>query len=380
MTSHDIKIALELSPAFYEATLDPDRWPTVLNRLRKEFDADVGQLTYANLSVPEVIMSYQSGLTKEQFDRWLAFDDHEHGDPRNRLAFRSPNKPTHCRLLVSEEEFHASSIYRNVLKQIGLEYTMGVIIPFEDQNWGVVLSLLRKAGTPGFSDEDLERLHLYLPHLRQSALVAGKMHMQQAFSDVFTKAFDELRLATMILNGNKVLQYANPAAQALLQSGTALWVSQGRVVPADHSVAPKFSSLVFRGTSSEPCNARKETSHLVIPRTDGGPSLYASITPVANSPKLAGLPLQSNFYCVVFVNDPSARYETTAEHLQRLYGLTNTEAEIMQHYGHGKNVREISELGNRSQETVRTHLKAVRDKSSARSQADIVRIVTNLSS
>jgi DNA-binding CsgD family transcriptional regulator len=64
--------------------------------------------------------------------------------------------------------------------------------------------------------------------------------------------------------------------------------------------------------------------------------------------------------------------------LQRLFGLTAAEATVMAEIAAGARPAEIAEASGRSLETVRTHLKALYDKTGAKSQADLVRLTVSV--
>lgn len=370
----DTETALGISPAFYEAALHPDRWPAVLERMRHVFDADVAQIVFTKLTTAKILMSFQSGAPPEVMKRWLALN-HAEDDPRTMPGLQILNKPAHCRQLVTTEEFHNSLIYKEIFVPFGFEYTMFVTVPLETQDWGFVVGFIRSPNKPIWSEAELGVFQLYVPHLRQAAALAGRLYYDNQLLSAFATAFDGVRLATLIVDRHGGLQYANEPARRLLEAGTAIWRSNGHVAPVDPTAAARFREFV----SDSATGLETGTNHMVIPRSDGGASLYATVSKIDDSVSPSRFPLSELVYAVVFLNDPSETYETHSEMLQRLFGLTRTEAGIMAAYADGSSAPTIAQMVGRSLETVRSHLKSIRNKTGVRTQAEIVRLVAGLS-
>jgi DNA-binding CsgD family transcriptional regulator len=77
---------------------------------------------------------------------------------------------------------------------------------------------------------------------------------------------------------------------------------------------------------------------------------------------------------LVFITDPEANLSQPTV-LQHLYGFTPAEAQIATQLASGMGVKEIAENLKVRQNTVRIHLKNIYDKTGARRQAELVRLV-----
>ena len=75
----------------------------------------------------------------------------------------------------------------------------------------------------------------------------------------------------------------------------------------------------------------------------------------------------------MLIIDPEHEPEPAAALLRRLYGLTNTEAEVALRIVRGADLKQISDELSVSVTTVRTHLQHIFDKTDTHRQAELVR-------
>lgn len=104
-----------------------------------------------------------------------------------------------------------------------------------------------------------------------------------------------------------------------------------------------------------------------LPRRDALP-LIATVTPLATE---ATGPIGA----LVLLHDPEATPRPAADLLRHAFGLTAAEAEVAQALVAGATPREVAEERGVSPNTVRTLLARVLDKTGARRQADLVRLL-----
>jgi DNA-binding CsgD family transcriptional regulator len=78
---------------------------------------------------------------------------------------------------------------------------------------------------------------------------------------------------------------------------------------------------------------------------------------------------------VIYVTDPDRPQETHSELLQRLFGLTPTEAKLTAQLVLGHSLDEASEILGVAKSTSRTHLLSIFSKTSTNRQADLIKAV-----
>ena len=80
---------------------------------------------------------------------------------------------------------------------------------------------------------------------------------------------------------------------------------------------------------------------------------------------------------MIFITDPEAQSEAPAEVLQSLYGLTPAEAKLAALLAQGKSLTEAATELHVTQNTARTHLKHIFQKTGVNRQSELVKLILN---
>lgn len=81
---------------------------------------------------------------------------------------------------------------------------------------------------------------------------------------------------------------------------------------------------------------------------------------------------------LLFFRDPDAVPRGQADLLRRAYGLSPMEARLVLALAEGKSLKEVAQERATSYETVRSHIRRILQKTGARRQVDLVRMVHKL--
>jgi DNA-binding CsgD family transcriptional regulator len=373
----EVETALRITPSFYDAALNPERWPAVLERMMTVADADVAQFNVGR-SLHEPLATYAVGVDQVMRRRWLDFPHNPGDDPRNPGLVRNLNKPVHCRQLVTDEVFHNSKIYKELMEPIGIDATMVLSSHFETARVLFVLGLFRKKGRPYWTDFDLQKMQLYMPHFRKACEVAAHFYNERDLAKAFRAAFDHIGLATMIVDRHAALQYANPAANALLEAGDGVWNNSGKVAAIDSESARAFEEKVLDVAVASPEFPAVGDDNVVIKRPGRESNLLATVRPVSAKAAPELLLVPDTAYAIVYLNDPEQRYETDAERLQRLYALTETETRLVQALTQGASLKGYAAAAGVTEGTARVQLKSIFDKTGTHRQAELVALLARL--
>ncbi|MBP7001098.1 hypothetical protein [Amaricoccus sp.] len=374
MEAADLETALAITPRFYPAALDFDLWPDILKDLNVVFGARASNLNLGHITRNELIASAQHGVDDGVMARFLGIENHLEADPRLQKTLHLPNRPLFERQVISEAEWHASRMYREVMLPAGLDSTLATHMVVEEEGVSALVGFIRGVGDPPFVDADIQRFHLYLPHFREAMRCAARMHRAEAGRGALAELFDWMRVATVVTDRLGAVKHLNAAARELIAEGDGLVRAQDRLVAVDRNADRELRDAILRAiAASGPDPAR---TLVRIPRRRHATDLLVSVARVrAGSGSRASMP---RLLAALFVLDPERRYEGDAEALQRLFGLTRAEAAVMVAIGSGQRPREAGAALGRSYETVRSQLKAVYAKTGAASQADLVGLVQAL--
>lgn len=371
----DLARALEITPHFYRAALDPSVWSSILPQFADAMGSPVAQFSLADSRSATTLSAFQHGISDEAMRAWLAIEDHEAIDPRIEKARGLPNRPHTERDLMSEAEWHASTIFREFLSRFGFDSTLVAYTSLEEEGVVGLLCVIREIGAQPFSAADYERFHLYLPHFREAMRVASRLYRVEARNRSYEALFDQLRIGAVATNRFGEVTYANEPARRLLDAPGGVSVSHGKLV-AEASDDTRLLHARLFDAALKAANGDGKRQLIRVTRRDRGSDLLLSVTPIPLD--TSETPLGHDLHAAVFLYDPEEVYEGDVEAFQRLYGLTHAQACVMQCIGSGLGAREAANRLAIGYETVRTHLKAVYQKTGVSSQSDLTRLVHSL--
>lgn len=201
----------------YAAALDPIKWNGFLTSLATQFEAQnafVCEVEYRERNLAYVGLP-QPGRARIPVQRYETLIEE---DPRTH-AFRSSGvQPVHCRMATTTERLHASRVYREYLKPLGIEYTMVVVLPMRD---GVTrdLGLTRGATGRPFDENDRALMSRLVPHVERAFTINGALEtkLAEARRSAYVQSADQ-----RLLEQRLELSPAQAQLAALLYDGLSL--------------------------------------------------------------------------------------------------------------------------------------------------------------
>lgn len=164
------------------------------------------------------------------------------------------------------------------------------------------------------------------------------------------------------------ISFTTEAAEAMLRLADGIGVWRGRLSSRGRAAGLEEA---IRATLSDPlAQTGRPPRTVLLPRRDALP-LLAIVTPLATEATGA-------LGALVLLHDPQATLRPATALLRHAFGLTAAEAAVAQGVVAGATLREIAEDRQVSLNTVRTLLSRVLDKTGARRQADLVRLLMPL--
>jgi DNA-binding CsgD family transcriptional regulator len=224
--------------------------------------------------------------------------------------------------------------------------------------------------------EVAERLRLLIPLLERGFDTRQRLDEQRAGLEA---VLERVRTAVFTLGGDMSLQYANPAGEALLRRAdglvlkgrfvTARWTTDARALTA----AAMFPPGVRAGEAS-PVSAQGRV--VTIRRTGNLAPYRATLLPLRRERAIHALtPLAE---ILLFIDDPdTADVATPADEalFRQAFRLTPAEARLAACLASGESLASAAETYGITRNTARAQLQAIFDKTEARRQSDLVRLL-----
>ncbi len=279
--------------------------------------------------------------------------------------------------LVSDEEFTRSSFYQDLLAKIDIGRLLaGVILTPDDNNGKLVVIAAHNPLSRPFSEAQAEKLHLLMPHLSRSLGIFLKLRAAEIGSANKLSALDAVPDGLMLFDGNLNINYANKAALRILRQGRALRINQvpgaRTLVARDPRLQEKINKAISAATSLSQYGGQHYAEPIVITRGPEGSAITLNVSSLARQHELTG---EREACAIALICASDGPADMDSQVLEEAYGLTQAEIRVAHLLVEGDSLKTIASLLGITENTVRSHVKNIYQKTNARSRAKLVRLL-----
>ncbi|WOK35929.1 hypothetical protein [Sphingomonas sp. C3-2] len=205
-------------------------------------------------------------------------------------------------------------------------------------------------------------------HLR----LLWQMQREQLRSRVFSQSLDLFDFGMVLLDRHGAVHFANSRATALLDHGDGLRRAGNSITVPDFDAAVRMQAAIQHlgqciETGAQPDFGR---ACVILIRRPDGRALIATLTHIAATQQG-----QDDGAILLFLLDPDIDAQPMVAALCRAYGLTATEASLVQHLVHGSTIEKAAKLMRIQPLTARAYLKQIFIKTGTHRQVDLVRTI-----
>jgi DNA-binding CsgD family transcriptional regulator len=272
-----------------------------------------------------------------------------------------------------QESFFGSIFYNDFLKAKGICQIAGLpticaLGVFD------ALSIFRGPSENKFDAETFAMLKMLSPHIQTALTMRRKLASLQSRVTGLEDALDSVAVGLVLLDSRAKCVLANKSAQKLLDRRSGLFLDNSALCASSVVESEKLRGLIASAISAEQPTNPSLNRAMLISRSEQKP-LQVLVAPLrretTNPPRDA--------VAIVFVNDPDEKTIAPADVLQALFSLTVAEARLACTLLEGSSLSDAAELHRVSQETVRTQLKSIFQKTGTRRQGELVRVLSQFS-
>jgi DNA-binding CsgD family transcriptional regulator len=345
------------------AALDPAQWSGVV--------ADLARLCGAHAGIIyefDRVRGKSAVMGALGIDPSLAelYERHYHSvDPWNRHAMSAQTgRVTLTHEIIRDSDFQRSEFYQDHLRLSGIFYALGSVVERTTDRM-VVFGVQCGHRRGPFTREAANMVEMVTPHLRQAHLTQRTLRTVTQMCATLTETLHLIASPVLIVDGGGRLQFANRAAETLLNAGDGLRLNRGAVAPSSREQAKLFTqtlATLARGADA----ARAPTDDIAVQRPAGSRPLLLrfSVLPHGESgdgPRIA-----------IFI-DLATGVARSIDRLQRTLRLTKAEARLLEGLVAGESLADLSEKQRVSVNTLRVHLSRLFQKTGTHRQAELVR-------
>ena len=355
----------------YDAAVDPLLWPIFLERLRTRLGAEF--VSIVAIHKPTVRVTH---VHHTQWDAAAISDLANHQlvrvPMREKILFGMLDTPVSTLQLMPEDEFQRSSFHRDWVAPNGLRDGSTTLIADMAEELISIGFVTSQQRDPVSADE-MMLVRRLSPHLRRAFMIGETLERTRWGAEAALAALSGIATPIVICDATGCLVFANPAGEETLRDQGPLLVRHGLVEPRSLSVRASFSEALRRAASSDLALGRRGVG---VPLAAQPEVAYAYILPLlsAGVRRVSSQPLVA-----IFLSTHKGRALPEDAILMTLFNLTPTEARIMSRIGDGESPAALKEDFGISANTVKTHLARIFAKTGCGRQADLVRLMSELS-
>jgi DNA-binding CsgD family transcriptional regulator len=364
---------LDLVGAIYDAALDAQLWPDVLNRIGDAvggpqvmfgiYDPAIG---IVNLLAPRI----DPELTRSLVD-WA---------PRNPLLplgiGQPPGKVFTCGDFITREEFIDTAFYQEWWRPAGYDtepLTTNLLVD------GAASGIFTSYGLLNRSPFDSSQKRLFAAlaqHLVRAVALQRRVYHLTIANERPLTGLDGLQQGFLLVDAEARPLFVNRAARALLDSRDGLRLEAGALSASDADGRRALRGLI-KSCAGDASAVTGSGGDVALPRGAERLPLDVVVTPVKQEAATAIIPwtFSQRAVAIVLVSDPEREIQARVEGLRQRFGFTPAEAAFALEIVKGDGRQAAADRLGITVGTARSHLSSIFDKTGSRRQAELVRLL-----
>lgn len=362
---------------FYRAAVGTVPWGEALLPLQQAMGAWIVQLHAVDLSQGSVVFSYEVGEASAEGTLDYLRTYHRIDPRAEYLLSLKPGAWVNCWEHFDDEYVASSPFYQEFLLPYGGRYASGTKL-LEDGPVNVILGIHRGLGQVPLDASEIGMCQRLARHLSE-ALKIFRTHMAGVSASILgTEIINRLRAPVVLIDDQRKLLHANPAATALLGESSLLAVSGGhlycRKPREDNALLVALRDLQLTGDSQLHLNAVDKVYFRV--GFDQGNELGMFLYALRPAHTMHAFGERS--LAMLLLYQANARIELDPFIVAGVFGLTPAEARVAVAMAEGRTIEAVAAHHSVSVNTVRTQLRSVFEKTGTSRQVELVGLLANL--
>jgi DNA-binding CsgD family transcriptional regulator/PAS domain-containing protein len=372
MKTNPTKI-MRLIELIYDAAMQPEIWPGFARELCSEIPSTDSNITSVDLFTGRLNVSFTM-ITPETAQRY--FERFHQINPyfQRDLPYMQTGRIFRSHETCPPDEFERTEFYQGFFRQLNLFHLLSVSVLKEGDIIGT-MALARSKEMGIYTDKEKHLLGVLVPHLQRAFRISQLLDGLRLEREMMSQVLDKLPQGALIVNRAGHLIFANRSAEKLLARNDGLTLdNQHNLAAASPNDQQQLHQLI--GTAGQ--------ANALLPAQSGG--VFQLQRPSGLRPfSLLIAPLNhdlshDNYHqpsVLIFITDPEQRMESMEAVLQRLYSLTPAEARLAAILVQGKSIAMAAVELHVTQNTARTHLKHIFEKTGVKRQSELVQLLLN---
>jgi DNA-binding CsgD family transcriptional regulator len=220
------------------------------------------------------------------------------------------------------------------------------------------------------------RFELITPHVRRAMLIGKVIDLHRVEAAALADSFDQLASGMLIVDSSAHIIHANASAHRLIAEANVLRASNGRIAALDPEGNRNLHDIFTAAQAGDAAVGKRGIALPLKART--GERYVAHILPLTSGARRkAGVSYSAA--AAMFVRKAALDLPSPPEGLADEFKLTPAEVRVMFAIVEIGGVPEVAPVLGISEQTVKTHLHRIYEKTATKRQADLVKLVASYS-
>jgi DNA-binding CsgD family transcriptional regulator len=372
--SCDDQTLSDLIGDIYDATLDPLLWPNVLERAA-QFVGGVGAALFSKDAAAQLGNGhYDVGI--DQHHKQLYFDKYVTLDPTTTgQFFAEVEQPFATADLMPYDQFVETRFYREWVRPQGLTDFVSAVLD-KSATSVAMFGVFRHERDGVVDDQARHRMRLIVPHIRRAVLIGRMFDLKAAEAATFADTLDGLSAGMCLVDAEGRIVHANAAGHAIFAAGDILSVVGGRLVACDAQANRTLEDVFAAAGQGDAALGVKGIAIPLIGRS--GKRYVGHALPLTSGARRhAGVAYTAAV--ALFIRKAALVKAAAPEVIGKAFKLTPTELRVLLAIVEVGGVPQVAAALGVADTTIKTHLGNLFEKTGARRQADLVKLVAGYS-
>ena len=352
----------------YDTVLDPDAWPTTLDRLADLLAATSGSAIVSYNSCTRVPAILYPRANPDYIRSFLEYWGH-----RCLILHYGRHHPIGVvmrpEMFVSREAYCRTEIFNEWFKPQKAEAMIGAKLLIEAES-STFLGLVRPYSRGDFEETEVRLFAALIPHLQRAVQLQLRLADLDGPPQGSAEILNRLLQGVLLVDSHARVIFANSVAEKVLRASGGLFSGRDGL----RAGLPSETRLLRR-TIADCAEPREELGGaggcLRLSRGDRAP---LTVLVVPHRSRLAWIDV-GRARALLFVADPEEAAALRREALREDFGLTRAESALALEILKGDGLQKAANRLGVSLATAHTQLAHVFDKTGTRRQAELVRLI-----
>jgi DNA-binding CsgD family transcriptional regulator len=277
--------------------------------------------------------------------------------------------------VISCEEFVQTRFFREWLAPQSL--TDGLFSNLEKGATSCALfTAMRHAGQGQVDERMRHRFELITPHVRRSMLIGKTIDLHRVEAATLADSLDQLASGMFIVDSTGRLIHANVSAHRLIAEANVLRVANGRIAALDPQSSRNLLDVFAAAQAGDAALGKRGIALPLTARS--GERYVAHVLPLTSGARRkAGVSYAAT--AAMFVREAALDLPSPPEAVASQFKLTPAEVRVLFAIVEIGGVPETAPVLGISEQTVKSHLHHIYEKTAMKRQADLVKLVAGYS-